>query len=64
MREQELWQRLTEVLGEVLVESWADTIVIADLGQRTVTEAIEAGIPFKDIWRAAALVLEVPREQI
>lgn len=64
MRETELWERLTQVLGEVLVRSWAESVVIAELGQRTVVDAIAAGVPFKEIWRAAAAVLEVPREQV
>lgn len=60
MRETELWERLTEVLGPVLVRAWAESVVIAELGQRTVADAIAAGLPFKQIWRSAAHVLEVP----
>lgn len=64
MRETELWERLTQVLGPVLVRAWAESVVIAELGQRTVVEAISAGLPFKQIWRSAARVLEVPPGKI
>ena len=60
MREAELWTRLEEVLGSGYARAWADLVVMQPLGGRTVTQAISAGIPFKQIWRAAWQQLELP----
>ena len=60
MRETELWHRLEEHLGASYARSWAEHVVLAPLGGRTVREAISAGIPFKAIWEAAWDVLELP----
>ena len=60
MREAELWSRLEETLGEKYAHAWAELVVMADLGGRTVSQAISAGIAFKTIWRAAWTQLELP----
>ena len=59
MRETELWARLTKVLGESYVHTWAQQMALPDLGSRTVAEALKAGVPCKDIWRAAWHQLEL-----
>lgn len=33
---------------------------LGEVGGRTVVEAIAAGVPFKDIWRAAWAALDLP----
>lgn len=46
-------------LGVGYAPLWADSQVLADLGGRTVTEALEAGIEPKIVWRAVAAALEL-----
>ena len=60
VREVELWQRLTEVLPDGYAPSWADQVVLEDVGSRTVREALAAGVPCKRIWRAIWKQLELP----
>lgn len=60
VREVELWQRMRDVLPEGYVSVWADQVVLADLGGRTVREALAAGQPCKRIWRAVWRQLELP----
>lgn len=60
MREVELWLRLAKHLGDNYCRVWADQMVLADLGQRTVNEAIAAGVDSKTIWRACWKELELP----
>ncbi|GAA2183469.1 hypothetical protein GCM10009785_27150 [Brooklawnia cerclae] len=60
MREAELWQRLDTHLGAAYSRVWAEQIVLADLDERTVREALAAGVPCKAIWRAVWAQLELP----
>ena len=60
MRETELWARLRAVLGPGYTATWAESVVHADLGDKTVVQALAAGVPVKRIWAAASAVLEVP----
>ena len=60
MREVELWARLEAALGPGYAKSWAATVALQDLGSRTVDEALAAGVPCKQIWRAAWSHLELP----
>lgn len=60
MRETELWARLDEVLGPAYSRVWANEHTMAELGSRTVTEAIAEGMAVKKIWRAVWLALELP----
>ena len=60
MREVELWQRMEEVLGADYARVWAENTVLAELGSRTVVQAIDAGIPSKRIWLAVWAQLELP----
>lgn len=59
MREAELWSRLEAALGVGYARAWADLVVMRSLGGRTVNQAISAGLPFKQIWRAAWAQLEL-----
>ena len=60
MRHTEFWQRMETALGEAYARSWATRHVIAELGERTPTEALDAGIPPKEVWRAVHATLELP----
>ncbi|MHB1009575.1 MAG: DUF3046 domain-containing protein, partial [Propionibacteriaceae bacterium] len=46
--------------GKAYAQAWAGQVVLADLGGRTVAEALAAGIDCKQIWRAAWDILELP----
>lgn len=63
MREAELWSRLTHHLGRVHALVWAESHVISELGSRTVREALAAGVPCKQIWRAVWQNLELPASE-
>lgn len=63
MREVELWARLEAVLGDNYARHWASQTVLADLGSRTVAEALAAGMPCKKIWRAVWKQLELPASE-
>lgn len=60
MREADLRARLEKHLGSPYSLVWSDTVVLGALGQRTVSQAIDFGLPYKDIWRAAWESLELP----
>jgi len=60
MRHTELWTRLEDAVGSEVVGTWASYQAITGLGSRTVNEAIDAGIPPKQIWAAVWAVLELP----
>ncbi|MCC2593133.1 DUF3046 domain-containing protein [Tessaracoccus sp. OS52] len=61
MREAELWARLGKVLPDGYAAVWAEQVVLADLGGRTVRESLAAGLPCKRIWRAVWAQLELPQ---
>ncbi len=63
MRETELWRRLERQLGSGYARVWAEQQVLADLGGRTVVEAIDAGVNPKEIWRACWAALELPARE-
>lgn len=60
MRHTEFWARLDHVLGTASSRSWAELYVIGELGGRTVVEALNAGVPPKEVWGAVWRVLELP----
>lgn len=60
MKETELWARLQRHLGAGYYRVWAAEQTLPDLGGRTVAEALEAGVPAKNVWRAAWMALELP----
>ena len=56
----ELWRRMDEALGAASVETFASDRVIGDLGDRTVREALAAGVPAKEVWRVVCATLDLP----
>jgi Protein of unknown function (DUF3046) len=60
MRHTEFWERMREQFGEGYADSFARDFVIAELGERTVHEAIADGKDVKDVWRAVCDALELP----
>ena len=63
VREAELRSRLDAALGKDYAPSWAATVVLQGLGSRCVDEALRAGVPCKEIWRAVWAELELPETQ-
>lgn len=47
-------------LGKAYSRAWAGQVVLADIGGRTVAEALAAGVDRKEIWRAVWGKLELP----
>ena len=52
MRISDLRERLTIAFGDAWAPSFAQDIVISELGGRTVNEALAAGDEPADIWKA------------
>ena len=63
MRHTEFWARLEEVLQPAYAHSWASDQVIGSLGSRTVVEALDDGVPPKEVWREVWRFLELPASQ-
>jgi hypothetical protein len=63
MKETELWARLERHLGAGYYRVWAMEQNLRDLGGRTVSRALEDGVPCKEIWRAAWAALELPASE-
>lgn len=63
MRHTEFWARMEHALGTPYARTWAQQQVISDLGGRTVTEALDAGEPPKQVWRAVWERLELPASE-
>lgn len=63
MRHTEFWARLEHALGSGYYRVWADQLVMGDLGGRTAREALDAGIPPKEVWAVVWSVLELPDKE-
>jgi hypothetical protein len=50
-------------LGPSYARAWAEQVVIAELGSRTVVEALAAGEPPKQVWAAVWRALELPARE-
>ncbi|MDF5754052.1 DUF3046 domain-containing protein [Spongiactinospora sp. TRM90649] len=59
MRLSDFWDRMSMHFGEAYAESWARDYVIAELGGRTVTQALSDGVAAKTVWRAVCKVTDV-----
>jgi hypothetical protein len=60
MRHTEFWARMQDALGPTYYRTWARQFVMAELGGRTAQEAIDAGIPPKQVWAAVWNSLGLP----
>ena len=63
MKHTEFWSRMDDALGPTYSRSWASMYVIAELDGRTVDEALAAGVPPKEVWRAVWAVLGLPARE-
>jgi hypothetical protein len=59
MRLSDFWNRMNHHFGEVYAGSWARDYVLADLGGRTVTQALADGVAVKTVWRAVCGATDV-----
>jgi hypothetical protein len=51
---------MSDALGDVYHRPWAAQVVLADLDRRTAQEALDAGVPPKQVWAAVWRALELP----
>ncbi|HEY2833827.1 MAG TPA: DUF3046 domain-containing protein [Sporichthyaceae bacterium] len=63
MRLTDFWGRMAAVFGEAYARSLASDFVLAELGGRTVVQALDAGEDAKIVWRAVCEAMEVPAAQ-
>jgi hypothetical protein len=54
---------MSQEFGEIRAEMLARDHMFSSLGNRTVDQALEAGLPAKEIWRAVCETFEVPPER-
>jgi hypothetical protein len=54
---------MADEFGQIRADSLARDHVFSALGNQTVDQALEAGVPAKEIWRAVCEVFEVPPER-
>jgi len=63
MRHTEFWARMEHALGPSYARSWASAYVISDLDGRTASEALDAGVPPKQVWTAVWRALDLPASE-
>ncbi|GAA4714634.1 DUF3046 domain-containing protein [Nocardioides conyzicola] len=63
MRHTEFWARMEQALGSSYARSWAMSFVMRELDGRTAIEALDAGVPPKEVWLAVWRTLELPATQ-
>ncbi|MGY2873760.1 hypothetical protein ACVW00_000950 [Marmoricola sp. URHA0025 HA25] len=63
MKHTEFWERLDHALGPAYARTWASMFVLTDLDGRTVDEALTAGVPPKQVWRAVWAALDLPARE-
>jgi Protein of unknown function (DUF3046) len=54
------WQRMNEQFGEKYAESVAKDYVLAELGGRTIDQALADGESAKTVWAAVCATFDVP----
>jgi hypothetical protein len=57
------WELMREQFGEAYAASVAKDYVLADVGGRTVEQALADGVDPKLIWRAICTAFEVPEHK-
>lgn len=60
MRLTDFWDRMRKQFGPTYADSFAHDYVIAELGGRTVHEALAQGVETVEVWRAVCKALDVP----
>ena len=62
MRLTVFWARMNEQFGEGYAESVAKDYVLAELGGRTVDQALADGEAAKAVWQAVCATFDVPQK--
>ncbi|WP_433326302.1 DUF3046 domain-containing protein [Spirillospora sp. CA-294931] len=60
MRLTQFWERMNQQFGEGYADSVAKDYVLAELGGRTVEQALADGEPAKRVWQAVVATFDVP----
>lgn len=63
MRVSEFWQAVSEEFGEAYGRTLTRDLVLVDVGNRTATQAIAAGVDTRKIWLALCSAMDVPRNR-
>ena len=63
MRHSRFWALAEDEFGAAYAHSLAGSTHIAALGGRTAVDALDAGIPPRDVWVALCEVMDVPEER-
>jgi hypothetical protein len=56
----DFWILLDSVFGPSYARTLSRRLALTDLGDRTAAEALEAGVPPRDVWHALCDEMEVP----
>jgi hypothetical protein len=54
---------MEHALGPAYHRAWAKQFVMAELDERTAQEALDAGVPPKQVWAAVARALNLPASE-
>jgi hypothetical protein len=54
---------MEHALGAAYYRSWAKQFVVTDLDGRTAQEALDAGVPPKQVWAAVWQALDLPASE-
>ncbi|MDD1059667.1 DUF3046 domain-containing protein [Streptomyces cocklensis] len=54
------WERMRAHFGDAYADSFARDHVMAELGGRTVHQALDDGWETKAVWRAVCVAMDVP----
>lgn len=57
------WQRMEAEFGSVRAAALAHDHVFAELGGRTVDQALEAGVDARQVWTAVCAAFDIPEER-
>lgn len=63
VRHSEFWSRMEDALGSTYYRTWASRFVMSELGERTVQEALDAGVAPRAVWAAVWRVLGLPESE-
>ncbi|HVE98621.1 MAG TPA: DUF3046 domain-containing protein [Mycobacteriales bacterium] len=63
MRLTVFWERMNGRFGEVYADSVVRDVTIGELGGRTAQEALDAGVPAKQVWLALCEFFEIPAKE-
>lgn len=56
-------RRLQRHIGPGLASTWTRDVVLGELDNRTVVEALDAGVPAQQVWRAVWGFLDLPASE-